>query len=404
VPTFKYTAVTTDGQTIKDTAEASSSSFLENELLRRDLRVVRIAEKKSLAQIEITKERVKPEVVMHFSRQMAAFVRTGIPITEAIRIARDGADNNRFEGILADVEEALHGGVPFSQAIAQHRDVFPPYYVGILRSAELTGRLDTVLDQLSAYMERDLEARNRIRSALIYPILVLAMSAMTVGILCIFVLPKFVDLFESFDAELPATTRALLGFSGFVSSIWGLVTLLVVLGILLALNLWFRTPGGRRFKHRVLMRMPLVHEIVRFSAVERFCRVIAAMMQAGVPLPEAMSASIESVNNAVFEDGLRTAREAMIRGEGIAGPLNELDLLPMAAVQMIRVGEETGTLDQQIEGAANYYGTELEHKLKKLTSYFEPGIIVFMGLVVGFVAVALVQAMYGVYDGGALEE
>lgn len=404
MPTFKYTAVTADGQTIKDTAEASSSSFLENELLRRDLRVVRIAEKKSLGQIEITKERVKPEVVMHFSRQMAAFVRTGIPITEAIRIARDGADNNRFEAILSDVEEALHGGVPFSQAIAQHRDVFPPYYVGILRSAELTGRLDTVLEQLASYMERDLEARNRIRSAMIYPMLVLAMSGVTVLMLTVFVLPRFVELFESFDAELPLTTRLLLGFSNFTTSVWGLVTLLVIVGLVIGLLAWGRTEGGRRVKHRVLLRMPLVNDIVLFSAVERFCRVIAAMMQAGVPLPEAMSASIESVNNAVFEDGLRSAREAMIRGEGIAGPLNELDLLPLAAVQMIRVGEETGTLDQQIEGAANYYGGELEHKLKKLTSYFEPGIIIVMGGVVGFVAIALVQAMYGVYDGGDLEQ
>jgi type IV pilus assembly protein PilC len=394
---FKYLAVAPDGTKLKATTEAISADALRNELLARQLDVQRITEKKSFNKIEITKKKVKRQEIMHFSRQISAFVRAGIPIVDAINTVREGTDNERFQNVLADIAEQIQNGVPFSEAVARHREVFPNYYIGILRSAEITGQLDVVLDQLSAYLERDLESRSKIKSALTYPAVVLVMSVVTVVILVAFVLPKFTGFFKEFDAKLPLPTQLLLDFSDFTQQWWWAIIGAVVVGGV-SLYLFLRTDGGQRTKDKVMLRSPLVGSIVEYAVIERFCRIISAMMKAGVPLPEAMQAAIEGANNKVYEDALMRAREAMLEGEGLAGPIGDTKLFPAAAIQMLRVGEDTGTLDAQLDSAANYYARELDYKLKKLTSLAEPAIIVFMGVVVGFVAVALVSAMYGVLN------
>ena len=395
--TFKYTAVTPEGQRVKASLEGVSLPSAENELLRQNLQIVKIKEKKGFSQIEVSPERVPRQEVMHFSRQVAAFVRTGIPIVDAVRVVEEGTGNKRFKLILEDIGEQLQAGVPFSEALAPHSSVFPTYYLGILRSAELTGQLDTVLDQLAVYIERDMEARSRIKSALTYPAVVMVMSVATMIVMVTFVLPKFVAFFKDLDSKLPLPTRLLLGFSDVVSTYWWLI-LLVIVAIVGSYIGSGKTESGLMARHKIFLSLPVIGVIVRYSSIERFCRIIGAMMRAGVPLPEAMAAAIESTNNVVFQTGLRTARDEMLEGEGVAGPLDRTELFPSAALQMIRVGEETGTLDQQVESAAAFYARELEFKLKRLTDLFEPAVILFMGFVVGFVAVALISAMYGVLN------
>lgn len=398
MPQFRYSAVGADGQTMKGVTDAISASGLENDLLLRGATGVKVRERKSFKEIELTPERVPPQEVMHMSRQLAAFVRTGIPLSEAIRIVGEGVKNKRLRSIVVEIEEDLHAGHPFSEAVARHGNVFPPYYVSILRSAELTGQLDIVLDQLSAYIERDLDARSKVKSALTYPAVIMGMAVVTVLVMVLFVLPRFVTFFEDLDAELPLPTRMLLSFSGFVGDYWWAIAT-VVLVLVVGNVVVGRTDEGRHARSRLLLRIPLIGDIIAYATVERFCRVIAAMMKAGVPLPQAMASAIESANNAVFERGLARAREAMIQGDGIAGPIASTGLFPTPMVQMFRVGEETGTLDQQAEGASDFYARELDYKLKKLTTIFEPAAILAMGGIVGFVAVALVSAMYGVFQG-----
>jgi type IV pilus assembly protein PilC len=398
---FKYTALTADGQQVKSTVESVSLAAAENDLLRQNFQIKSIKEKKGFSQIEISPERVPRQEIMHFSRQIAAFVRTGIPIVDAVRIVEDGTESKRFKQILAEVRESLEGGVPFSEALAPHSSVFPPYYLGILRSAELTGQLDTVLDQLAVYIDRDMQARSRVKSALTYPMVVVAMSIITMLVMVAFVLPRFVDFFKDLDAELPLPTRMLLGFSAFMSTWWWALILLVIAAVV-ANMLVSRNEDARIARGRIMLNLPVIGIILQYSAVERFCRIIGAMMRAGVPLPDTMAAAIESTNNPVFQFHLRKARDEMLEGDGVAEPLARTDLFPGAAIQMIRVGEETGTLDQQIESAANYYATETEYKVKRMTDLFEPAVVVFMGLVVGFVAVALISAMYGVL--GSMED
>lgn len=393
--TFKYVALAPDGTKVRAVGDAASANVLRNELMLRDLQVVRIREKKSINEIEITKQRVPRDAIMHFSRQMAAFVRSGIPITDALAVVAEGVDNKRFRAILSDVSESLHAGVPFSQALAMHEAIFPPYYIGILRSAEETGRLDSVLEQLSSYMERDLEARNKLRAALMYPSVIAVAAIGVVVLMATYVLPKLTDFFADWGAKMPLSTRILMGISDFFANYW-YVTPLVFLGIVGLIMAGKYTDRGRHIRDTMLLKLPLIRDVVRYAAVERFSRILASMLGAGVPMPEAMSAATRSTNNSVFEAQLKTVGEAMLQGEGMAGPIAVSDAFPRAAMHMIRVGEETGTLDDQLSNIGAYYGSELEYKLKRLTTLFEPAVIVFMGIIVGFVAVAMVQSIYGV--------
>jgi type IV pilus assembly protein PilC len=398
VPTYKYVAVDPDGTEIKDSMDAASEDILRNQLLLQNLDVKQVKEKKGLMQLELTPKRVPKQEIMHFSRQMAAFVRSGIPITDALEVCEDGSANKRFREVLADMREQISTGVPFAEALAQHAELFPPYYVGILRSSELTGQLDTALAQLSEYIERDLEAKSKVKAATIYPAVVLVMSIVTVAVLTVFVLPRFTKFFKELDSKLPLPTRMLLGVSDITTKFW-FIWVALLIG-LVALTVWLqKSDKGRDIRDRMFLRIPLIGQIVLYAVVERFCRIIASMVEAGVPLPDALTAAIRGVNNRVFEYALVGVQERMLEGEGLAEPVASTELFPRAAVQMMRVGEETGTLDTQLENAGEYYGRELEYKLKKLTSLFEPAVIIFMGFIVGFVAVALISAMYGVFQG-----
>jgi type IV pilus assembly protein PilC len=399
MPTYRYVAVGPDGEHVKSTQEATSSEVLRDLLLARNLEVVKLRPKRGLAHLEITKRKVRPETVMHFSRQLAAFVRSGIPLADAFAILEESTADQRFRMMLRQTADAIRVGVPLSEALEAHRDVFPRYYLGILRSAELTGNLDTVLDQLATYMDRDLEARSKVKSALAYPAVIAVMAVITVAVLVMFVLPRFVTFFDELDARLPLATRMLLGVAAFFRS-FGVVVLagLIAAGLVYAAAM--KTPEGRRKRDELLLRIPLIGDIVLYAVTERFCRIVAATMRAGVPLTESMQAAIEATSNEVFAAGLAEVTDRMLEGEGMAAPIMAAQLFPTAASQMLRVGEETGTLDEQLETAAAFYGRELDYKLKKLTTLFEPAVIVLMGLIVGFVAVALVSAMYGVFQSG----
>ena len=398
MPGFKYVAVAPDGAKVRAKAEAVNLDSLRNELLARQLDVKKIRRQRKFTEIEITKRRVPRTDLMHFSRQVAAFVRAGIPLVEALEIVRESASNARLQEILTETIELIQVGVPFSDALDRHRDVFPPYYIGILRSAEITGRLDSVLDQLSNYIERDAEARQKIRAALTYPIVIFVMSIVTVVILVSYVLPKFTDFFKEFNAELPTITKVLLDIASFFENWWWALVLGFVLLVVLSIRM-NRSEAGRLRRDRVLLRLPVIGEVAQYTVIERFCRIIAAMMQAGVPLPEAMQAAIEGSNNGVYAAALANVRDAMLEGEGMARPIMATGLFPPAATQMMRVGEETGTLDQQLNSAADFFAKELDYKLARLTALAEPAVIIVMGVIVGFVAVALVSAMYGIFQG-----
>ncbi len=353
--------------------------------------------RKSILQFELTAKKVPRKELMNFSRQLAVFIKAGIPLLDALDVIKEDMPNKHFLGIVDQVIEDVGAGSTFADAIAGHRQAFPAYYVGILRSAELTGHLDDVLLQLSEYIERDVEARRKIVSALTYPAVIAAMSVVVVTVLTVYVMPKFQTFFTSLHAKLPAPTRALLAISSAVSTYWYVLVGALVL-VVVMLMLAYRLPRGRVLRDTLFLKVPVLGDLVQYAALERFCRILSSMTTAGVPLPEALQVTSDATSNAVFRRGLMEARERMMRGEGLAGPLADTGLFPSAARQMMRVGESTGTLDAQLATAASYFDRELDFKIKRFTDLFEPAVLLIMGLVVGFVAIALVSAMYGIFN------
>ncbi|MDT5023869.1 MAG: type pilus assembly protein PilC [Micromonosporaceae bacterium] len=397
VTKYAYVAIRPDGQRATGVEQAPNRTAVELALHGRELRDIRVTEKKSFLQLELSAPRVKREEVMHLSRQLGAFVRAGLPLIEAVRTIGEEATNSGLRRMMAEVEEGLRGGERLSDCLDRHPKIFPEFYRGILRSAELTGQLDTVLDQLAKYLERDLEAKRKIKAASIYPSMIAGMSLVTIVVMAWFVLPRFKVFFAGLNAKLPLPTRMLLAVTDFFTQWWWAVlagAAFIAVSIFLAL----RTQGGRYARDRLVLSIPVVGVAVRFALVERFCRILSSMASAGVALPEALRVATDSLRNLVFMRALANVGDAMLEGEGLAQPLSNTGLFPATAARMIRVGEETGTLDIQLEVTARYYEGELDYKLKKLTALFEPAVIIAMGLVVGFVAIALVSAMYGIFN------
>src|SRR2546427_3060441 len=328
------------------------------ELVEQGFTVSQLKPKRSVLKFQITKEKLPQGELMHFSRQLSAFVRAGIPLIEALDVIEEEADDKTLRMVLQGVRESLVTGETFSEALRPYETLFPKFYVDMVLAAELTGSLDDVLSELSGYIKRDLEARNKVKSALVYPLVILVMAIGTVIVLSTFVLPRFKVFFQSFHATLPLPTRMLIAFTNFIAKDWyeivaGLVLLIVIPTAL------SRTRRGRRRKDRIVLRLPVVGQVIRFAIVERFCRLLATMMEAGVPLPEAMGVLGDGTKNVVFQEGLEKVRSAMMRGEGLAKPLGATKLFAGAVIQMVRVGENTGTLDAQLQVGSDYYGQEL---------------------------------------------
>jgi type IV pilus assembly protein PilC len=394
---YKYSALDANGKKISGVENALSSGAVHMALLERGLQPLEVSTRQSVLKFEITKKKVPRTDVMNFTRQLAVFMKAGIPIMEALEVIVEETQNKLLRGILREIIDSLRAGDTFATAAAAHPEAFPNFYVGILESAELTGNLDQVLNQLADYIERDTKARSKITAALIYPAVVAGMSIVTVLVLTVFVLPRFTVFFKSLNAKLPLITIMMMDASSFILHWWyaEAAIVIVVVGSFIAMR---RSPTGRARLDAVMLKLPVVGDLTQTAILERCCRILSSMLKAGVDLPKAMQVTAESANNAVYHRALEEVREAMMEGQGLAGPISRTGLFPGAARQMFRVGEETGTLDQQLDVAGEYYNRELETKLERATALFEPAIIIVMGVVVGFVAVALISAMYGIYN------
>ena len=340
---------------------------------------------------------VKAEEVMNFSRQLSSFLRAGVPILDSLGVVAEENASKKMQEVVADIQRRLRAGSSFGDAIAQHPKVFPGYYIAVVRAAELTGQLDDALDQLSVYVEREVAARRELKSALTYPTIVFILAIVAVFVMSIFVLPKFKTFYADLGAHLPLPTRMLLNFTDFMSSWWPAIIGVIAGGIVVGVAVLGGTRGKAR-RDALLLRIPVIGGLVHLAAIERFCRVLGALVHTGVPLPDAVQVAADSTNNRVFQAKLASAREAMMRGEGLARPIAATGIFPPAARQMIRVGESTGSLDTQLHNAALFYERELTFRLKRFTDMFEPAIILVVGGMVAFVAIAQISAMYSVYS------
>ena len=403
MPSYAYKAYTERGQKREGRIEAAGTSAAEQALWLEGLKIVQLnpaPPKKTMADYFPSLYQISRQDLILFTRQLATFVGAGVAMTRALTVIAEETASPLFKRVILTILDDLERGQNLSDSLVKHPKVFPSLYVDLIRVAELTGNLEATLKELAGYLRRDLNTVRRVRTAMIYPAVILVVATAVVIILVFFALPAFVKIFAEFRVKLPLSTRILIGIVAFTRA-WGLVIGAVIATLIGAIVLALRTQRGVYAKDLISLRVPVMGPIVLSAVLNRFARTLAMVLKAGVPLGQTFDAVIAGTGNRVFQRGLGTVKEQMTGGEGFAGPLLRTHLFPPMLTQMVRVGEETGTLDTYLEQAADFYEEELDYRIRAMTSLIEPVMTVAVGLVVGFIAVSLISAMYGLV--GALK-
>jgi len=403
MPSYAYKAYTERGQKREGRIEAAGTSDAEQALWLEGLKIVQLSPappKKTMADYFPSLYQISRQDLILFTRQLATFVGAGVAMTRALTVIAEETASPLFKRVILTVLDDLERGQNLSESLLKHPKVFPSLYVDLIRVAELTGNLEATLKELAGYLRRDLNTVRRVRTAMIYPAVILVVATAVVIILVFFALPAFVKIFSEFRVQLPLSTRILIGIVA-VTRTWGLLMGAVIASIIGAIVVALRTQRGQYAKDQISLKLPVMGPIVLSAVLNRFSRTLAMVLKAGVPLGQTFDAVIAGTGNKVFQRGLGTVKEQMTGGEGFAGPLLRTHLFPPMLTQMVRVGEETGTLDTYLEQAADFYEEELDYRIRAMTSLIEPVMTIAVGIVVGFIAVSLISAMYGLV--GALK-
>ncbi|MEN9989231.1 MAG: hypothetical protein RL508_210 [Actinomycetota bacterium] len=394
----KWTIVATDAKGKKVTRKIEAPSRSRARMLTADpaLTVVSIREVKPLLQTEFGST-VRGDVLLQVTRQLAAFTAAGIPIMQAMHMLATSTKSAPMRAALEAMVDDIRDGDTLANSAKEHTHVFPAYYIAILGAAERTGDLSGTFDTLATYLERDLASARAVKSAMYYPAVLAMLGVGAIVVLSTVVLPKFKTFFASLHTDLPPATAALLALTGFVSNYWW--ALLIGAVVLVAGFIGFKnTKAGHLAIDGMTLKIPIFGPILQLVALERFCRILGSLNNTGVTLVESLKLSADVLGNKAYEKAILETREGVIGGRGLADPLEKSKLFPAEAVQIFRVGEQSGLLSQQLGHAATYYSGEVDYRLKNLTALIEPVVLLLIGGGTGFVAVALVSAMYGIYN------
>ena len=376
------------GEVVTRTVEAAGVQEARVRLEAEGFRVFSVAPPKVAGLAGVTRggkagtaPRVKPGDFLIFNQQLSAIIRAGIPILQAIAMLRRRASSSRLRAVLADVEEKIRSGMALSAAFAAQGPIFPRIYTASVLAGERSGALDDVLSRYVSYMRRSVEIRRKIRGALAYPLFLLAASMGMVMFLTVYVVPKMSSLFEGFNRELPAVTKTVIGISHFASgNFYWLVPTVIGGGI--ALYLWTRTPSGALNLDRFLLKLPIVNQLIRQLAVAQMTRSLATLLAGGITLVESWEIAAESITNKELR-ARSSATLPMIReGRSFTESLESAGWIPPLALDMIGVGERSGSLREMLEEVADFHDRESEVRLEQLTTVLEPAILLVMGGVV----------------------
>jgi type IV pilus assembly protein PilC len=338
--------------------------------------------------------RVRTSDLILFSRQLATFIRVGVPITDAIKLLQGASSSGAFRAALEDIREDLDAGESFSTAIAHHPSVFNELYIDMIKAAEYSGTLDRVLLQVAAYLQRQDSAMKKLRSAMIYPAVILVLAVAVCTVLIVFVLPGFVSIFKEFHAQLPLPTRVMLGVGTF-AQVWRVQIVVGLFATIVAVLVFMSSKPGHIFWDYALIRLPVIGPIATYGIIERFTRTLSTMLRAGIPISQTFDVAISSSGNIRFKRGLVSVKERMVTGEGFSAPLEATGMFDPMMIRMIRVGEETGTLDSSLEQIADFLSEEMDYKVRNMIALMEPSLVIAVGGAVGFVAVSVILPMYG---------
>jgi type IV pilus assembly protein PilC len=399
-PIYEYQAVNRSGKQIKGSIEGEHSSEVAKQLKENGYYITSISEKREgrsiLSKIKLP-SRVKTKDLTIFSQQFAAMIDAGISLVDCLDILQKETGHPRLKEVIRGMKGDIETGMSLSEAMFKYPDVFPTLYCQLIKAGETGGVLDKVLNQLVDHYERQDEINRKVKSALYYPVTILVVAVAVVIFLVVKIVPTFVEMFSGFGGELPGPTRLLLGMSSFIKNYWWLI--MAFLGIVFLLFYNYRnTPQGKYRIDKVMLRIPVIGGMLGKVMVSRFASTLAILLASGVDLLASLSIVEEVLDNRVYGDVLVEARGQIREGINLSVTLDETPVFPNMVVQMIKIGEEAGSLELMLKKIDNFYNKEVESSIDASISLIEPVMIVFLAAIVGFIVISIVLPMFDMYQ------
>lgn len=388
---YLWVAETKKGRKLKGELEAASEQIANSQLRKRNLKVLKLKPKPKdlFANVAFMQPKVTNKDIVIFTRQFSTMIDAGLPLVQGLNILAQQAENPTFKRILKQITKDVEGGSTLAEGMKKHPKVFNELFVNLIAAGEVGGILDTILQRLATFIEKAEELKTKIKGALTYPIVVMAIAFIVIAVILIFVIPVFQDMFSSFGSALPAPTQLVVNMSDFLK---GNIIYIIIAGI--ALSFVFKqyrnTKGGRKTTDNILLKLPVFGDLLKKTAVARFTRTLGTMLSSGVPILDSLEIVAKTAGNVIIEEIIYDVRGSIAEGQTIAEPLSENDVFPGMVIQMISVGEATGALDTMLEKIADFYDKEVDAAVEALTSMLEPLLMLFLGGTIG----GLVVAMY----------
>jgi type IV pilus assembly protein PilC len=382
------------GATVTGERTAETKAEMAAMLRRENINVSKLSQKGKEFNIPTFGGGVDSKELAVFTRQFSVMIDAGLPLVQCLEILAGQQENKTFQKVLTGVRSSVEGGASLANSMKQFEKVFDPLYYNMVDAGETGGILDTILQRLSSYIEKNVKLKRAVKSAMIYPIAVLGIAGGVITLLLWKVVPIFTQLFNGLGVDLPLPTRIVIALSNFVGSIYGLTILVAMVGSVFALKTWYATPQGRMALDTVVLKIPLVGPLMRKIAVARFTRTLGTLISSGVPILEGLDITARTSGNAVVERAITQTRKAVEAGRSLVDPLKETDVFPGMVTQMIGVGEQTGAMDAMLQKIADFYEDEVDAAVKDLLTAMEPLMIVVLGVVVGGIVVSMYLPLF----------
>lgn len=392
---YKYKAISPNGKTTVGLVEAASGDHASKLLKEKQLFVISLNEtnEKSFTSRFDKLQKVSFNDIVNFTRQLTTMVVAGLSIPDSLNILHKQTPNALFAHVLSDIERAIVGGGNFGDALSKYPQYFSPIYISLIRAGEASGKLDKVLEQLADTLEGQREFRGKVIGALIYPIIIVVGMVAVVAVMMVVVMPKLTDLYKDFGIELPFTTKLLIAFSNFIIHFWWIV-ILVVAGAIYGFSRWKKTEVGSYVLDSLLLKIPLFGELQKKTILVEFTRILAMLLSAGIHILDALKILKGSLNNVLFRNAIDDISKRVEKGFQLADTFASHKEFPPIVSQMLKVGEETGKIDETLLKLSKYFQTETEQTVKGLTTAIEPFIMVVLGVGVGFIVLSVITPIY----------
>ena len=381
---FEWEGKDKNGKVVRGEQRAGGEAMVSASLRRQGIMVTRVKKRRTSGG-----RAIKQKDIAIFTRQLSTMMRAGVPLLQSFDIVARGSTNPRLTKLLTDIREDVETGTSLSSAFRKHPMYFDALYCNLVEAGEAGGILEALLDRLATYQEKTMAIKNKIKSALIYPVAVLVVAFVVLTVIMIFVIPAFEDVFKSFGADLPAPTLLVIAMSKFFVSYWWAIFGFLFGGGYFFMQSWKRSEKMQKVMDRLMLRIPVFGDLVNKSSVARWTRTLSTMFAAGVPLVEALDSVGGASGNAVFAEATEAIQRDVSTGSGLTTSMQATGVFPNMVLQMCAIGEESGALDQMLGKAAEFYEDEVDEAVKGLSSLMEPFIIVILGTLIGGIVVSM---------------